>query len=105
MAELLYLGRDNTIDLVLKEDGTAVDLNSVTKITVTFGGTTFTSTDPANGIITWAQAGYDTGEIRLDLGDETITPEIYSACLTVYDISNPAGVVWGNVLIEVISAC
>jgi len=99
--EIVYLGHDNTIDLLLKADDTAQDLSGVTKITATFGDTLIESTDDANGAITWNQAGYDTGEIRLALGDQSITADRYMVPIVVYDATNTDGIVWGYIAIEV----
>ena len=94
--EIVYKGHDNTIDLVLKSDGVAQDLSSVTKITASFDSTLVESTDKAAGAITWDQAGYATGEIRLDLGDQDIAAGRYTAIpIIVYDADNPNGIVWG----------
>ena len=101
--EILFLGHDNTIDLVLKADGAAVDLAAVTAITATFNGTTVESTDKAAGAITWDQGGYDTGEIRMALGGETITPGTYDVAINVKDPSNTEGIAWGYVRIEVVA--
>lgn len=100
--EIIYLGHDNTIDLQLKTDGVAQDLIAVTKITATFDTVTISSVDKAAGAITWDQAGYDIGEIRMALGGETISAGGYDVPIVVYDPSNTAGVVWGsiNVLVE-----
>ncbi len=99
--EVVYLGHDNTIDLLLKADGTAQDLSGVTKITASFGDTLVESTDPAGGPITWNQDGYDTGEIRLALGGQSITPGIYSVPIVAYDAVNITGVFWGLVSIRI----
>jgi len=99
--EIVYLGHDNTIDLLLKQDGTAQDLSGVTKITATFGDTLIESTDAANGPITWAQSGYDTGEIRLALGAQSIDEGRYMVPIVVYDSGNPNGIVWDYVSVEV----
>jgi hypothetical protein len=95
--EIVWLGHDNTIDLLLKANGIAQDLSAVTKITATFGTVTITSTDKAAGVITWDQAGYDTGEIRMDLGGEAINARGYIIHIVVYDPSNTNGIVWGTV--------
>ena len=99
--EIVYLGHDNTIDLLLKADGTAQDLSGVTKITATFGDTLIESTNAANGPITWAQSGYETGEIRLALGDQEISPGGYNVPIVVYDAVNTDGIVWGTVTVIV----
>jgi len=101
MSEIVYLTHDNTIDLLLKADGVVQDLSGVTKITATFGATTITSTDKAAGAIKWDQAGYDTGEIRLDLGDETIPATAYQVYIVIYDSAHTDGVVWGWIYVQV----
>ena len=101
MSEIVYLGHNNTIDLLLKADGVAQDLSNVTKITATLSTKTITSTDKANGIITWDQAEYDTGEIRLDFGNEDIVVSTYQMYIIVYDAANTDGVVWGTVKTQV----
>ena len=99
--EYIYLGHDNTIDLILKADGTAQDLSGVTKITATFGSTLIESTDKASGLITWDQSGYDTGEIRLDLGQQSLTADTYTVPIVVYDATYTNGVVWEDIRIVV----
>jgi len=101
MAEIVYLTHNNTIDLLLKSAGVAQDLSAITKITATFGSTTITSTDHAAGSIKWNNAGYDTGEIRLDLGGESITAGDYYVPIVIYDAVNTLGVVWGYISVQV----
>ncbi|MBW1709928.1 MAG: hypothetical protein JRG97_13320 [Deltaproteobacteria bacterium] len=99
--EIIYLGRDNSIVLVLKSGGVGVDLSGVTKITVAFGATLIESANPVSGIITWAQEGYETGEIRLNLGDQSISQGIYNVPIVIFDVANPDGFVWGMALIRI----
>ena len=101
MSEIVYLTHNNTIDLLLKADGVAQDLASVTKITATFGSTTISSTNKTTGAIKWDNAGYDTGEIRLDLGGQSISAGDYYIPIVVYDPINTLGVVWGYIAIQV----
>jgi len=105
--EYLYLGRENTIDLILKADGVAVDLSAVTQIKAVFNTVVISSTNPAAGLIKWAQGGYDTGEIRLDCaGDtnlETQGAGIWDVPIITYDPSNTDGIQWGFVRIEVVT--
>jgi hypothetical protein len=49
----------------------------------------------------WNNDGYDTGEIRLDLGGEAIPAGGYDVPIVVYDPSNPDGVVWGTIHVAV----
>ncbi len=100
--EIVYLDHDNSIDLILKADGTARDLSNVTKITATFDDTTIESEDAAAGPIRWNQDGYATGEIRLFLGDQNISADRYSTVYIVtYDPDNTNGIVWGSIRVEV----
>jgi hypothetical protein len=99
--EIIYLGHDNTVDLRLEADGVATDLANVTKITISIGSDLIVSTDSAAGLITWAEAGYDTGEIRMELGGQDLTPGRYDAPLIVYDAANITGIMWGTVAFEV----
>jgi len=97
--DTIYLGHDNTVDLILKVDNAAFALTSVTSITATFGDVTITSTDKAAGTIRWSQVGYDTGEIRLAMGSlETITAskKPYDVPIVTYDAVNTTGIVWGK---------
>jgi len=95
--ETVYLGHNNLINLQLKADGVAFDLSDITKITATFGTTLISSEDKAAGLITWDQEGYATGEIRLNLGGQSITSDYYEVPIVVYDASHAEGIVWGIV--------
>jgi hypothetical protein len=102
--EAVYLGHDNSVDLVLKANGAAVDLSSVTKVTLSVGGATIESVGAGSGPIRWAQNGYQAGEVRLFLGDQSLSPSSADqpAWITVYDSTNPEGVVWGRIGLKVI---
>ena len=100
--EFVYLGHDNSVDLILKADGVAVDLSSVTDMTLTFGTTLIESDNGDSDPIRWIKAGYATGEIRLFLGDQTITAGNYQAPLIVYDPTNSNGIFWGRIPITVV---
>lgn len=92
--EYVYLGRSNSIDLLLKADGVAADLSSVTKITASFNGTLVSSTNSTAGTIRWSGVGFVTGEIRLLLGTESIPTGKYSVPIIVYDPANTTGIQW-----------
>jgi hypothetical protein len=101
--EFVYLGHDNSIDLILKSNGVAVALTSVTRMTLTLGAKLIDSDNGDADPIRWIKSGYATGEFRLFLGAETITPANYQGVLIVYDATNPNGVVWGRVPLTVIA--
>lgn len=104
MIEIVYDGRDNTIDLLLKNDGTAQDLSSVTKIVLKVGSVTITDEDDDAWPIKWAGLG-TTGKIQMKLGDQGLTVgNTYPATLITYDAINTNGIVWGSFDITVKSA-
>jgi len=78
-------------------------LTAVTKIMATFDEAAskreITSTDAAAGDITWAQSGYQTGEIRLHFG--RLTPRIedgrYEVPIHIYAATFPNGIEMGTV--------
>ena len=112
MGEIHYLGRSNIINLQLKAEvegvATAQDLGAagldVTQIDAIFEalGVTIESTLKATGPITWDQAGYETGEIRIDLSvaqeaDIVASDTPYTVIIVVYNADNLEGIVWGNI--------
>lgn len=101
--ETVYLGHDNSIDMILKADGVAQSLAAVTSMTLTFGTLKITSTNQVNDVIKWNQGGYATGEVRFFLGAQNIPPGLYTAPLVVYDASNDDGIVWTRIRISVIA--
>jgi len=99
--EIGYLGRENTIDLLLQSNGSAVDLSGTTSISLRLGASLITSTN-TTASISWNGVGYATGEVRLHLGNlSTLTAGIYDGNLSAADASTPNGVVWSNIGIEV----
>ena len=99
--ETIYLGKDNAIDKELREDGSAVNLSSVTRMTVDFDGTLIDSDVVGEGSgqpFDWTQGS---GKVVFSFGSLTIPAGNYEAELTVYDASNPNGLVWGTFLVTV----
>ena len=91
--EIVYDGHDNTIDLLLKADGVAQDLSSVTRMTLEVGSSIVDSA-VSGSAFDWAPGV--TGKLILVLGDEGLTAGSYRATLTVYDSTNTDGIVWGT---------
>uniref|UniRef100_A0A6M3J7B9 Uncharacterized protein n=1 Tax=viral metagenome TaxID=1070528 RepID=A0A6M3J7B9_9ZZZZ len=96
--EIVWLGHPgNTIDLRLKSNDSYVDLIGVQTITLNFSGITLTSTNSTAQVVTWAKAGYLTGEVRINLGSQsTLISGEYDCRMVVYDLGDTAGVVWGD---------
>ena len=92
ITEVVYLGYDNTIDLLLEADGVAVDLVNVNRAVLTFGAYTIDSDVTAN-IFTWTGLGV-TGKMRIKLGGQSIVSGTYKATLVLYDVINTNGIRW-----------
>lgn len=104
LTEVVYLGHDNVIELLLKADGVAVDLSGATKMTVTFGTVTISSTNQVMDLILWNKSEYAVGEVHLILGEGNIPANNYkNVYLVVYDPIYPDGIVWGSFSVKVIS--
>ena len=97
--EIIYLGRNNSIDFVLYADSTQQDLSAVTQIDMRISDEVLTSTDSTGGYIRWSGSGYATGEVRIFGGNATsvsLSTGRFSAALVVYDPTNTDGVVWDD---------
>ena len=91
--EIAYVGHNNTIDLLLKADSVAQSLSSVTRMTLEVDSVTIDSA------ISGSAFDWDTGvtgKLILALGGESLTAGEYRATLTVYDLTNTNGIVWGS---------
>ena len=95
LLEYVYNGKDNTIDVLLKEGGDAVDLSAVTRMVLKdLGGEWTIDYDTAPSAFDW-DTGV-TGKVIIALGDQSITAGKYWVRLIVYDAVNTNGIVWGN---------
>ena len=92
--EIIKLGADNTIDLLLTADGENTNLSSVTHMAVVFKGVTISSVGRGDWF-DWTSG--TTGQVSLKLGGVTnITTGSYKAELWVYDESRENGIYWGT---------
>jgi hypothetical protein len=88
ITELVYLGRDNINELVIAEDGAAVDFSGALRMVLKFEGSDVVADSiVSNEYINW-EAG---GRIKFKLGALPIVPSKYSATLIVYDIDHDDG--------------
>ena len=95
--EIVHLGHDNNIDLLLKADGAAHDITNTTRMTLSFGSTLIDSAIHS-GVFDWTPGD---GKLYLSLGAQTITAGTYYSELIVYDSVNTNGIVWGSFTILV----
>ena len=101
-SELIYLEHDNKIDQILTEDGSAVDLLAVNRMTIQFNDLIIDSNVAGEGVgepFDWTSGD---GLLILDLSEEGIPVGTYRAELIVHSADNPNGVVWGKLRIKVV---
>ena len=101
MNAIQYIGRDNITKLLLKSDGSPVNLSQVVKIDLIIGKTTISNTTGNSFPIKWIDTD-TTGEIQIQLEDESISLGTYMAQIIIYDSTlYPDGFVWGNFTLEI----
>lgn len=102
--ETIYIGRNNSIELILKANNTAQSLSSVTHMEFVISGTTYSSVTA--GYFDWqdrgTSSGSTTGWVSLTFGNAPgITPGTYTAELIVYDAGNTNGILWGEIPLRI----
>ena len=96
--ETIYLSHDNTIELLLKSNGTPQDLSSVNRVQLEFPSVTLDSnTHPE--YFNWNTG--TTGKLVISAGSASLSSGAYEAKLIVYDPSHTNGVVWGKLEIVI----
>ena len=103
--EIIYLGRDNTIDLVLKSyqgssGVTVYNLSGVTEVKVTFGSGVTVSSKTSPTLFSGVTS--TVGALTLKFGTANLTTGKYNSEVIVYDSTNPNGIVWGDNKIPII---
>jgi hypothetical protein len=94
--DVIYLGRDNTNELLLKVDGIGQPLDSVTQIELEFDdGKKITNTTGNAYPIKWLGLGQD-GKVELKLGGYTITEGDRTCRLVTIDPTDQEGIVWSG---------
>ena len=103
MGEIVYLGRDNTFELQLLEQGLPLsqsDMAVITRIDLIFNGATVSSQDNPEALDWTSRAAeavvvFDLGGLSLSTGTDL------STVLIVYDASHPNGLVWATFTLKV----
>jgi hypothetical protein len=94
--DTIFLGSDNTNELLLKVDGVPQDLSSVTKIDLEFDDGKKVSNSTSSAFpIKWTGTG-ETGKVILQLGDQAITEGERTASLLTFDPVAQDGIVWSG---------
>lgn len=94
--ELFYIGRDNTIDLLLMIDRVIqADLSNITRMILKLGAISIDS-DLIADALDWTSAHDDVGNDKLVISlAGIVTTELEGfVTLIVFDAANPNGIVW-----------
>lgn len=81
ITEMVFLGRDNENELVIQQDGEAVDFTGITRMVLSFKGSPVVVDSLTSPGISWT----NDGRVQLRLGELDIAPSKYTATLVAYD--------------------
>ena len=96
VSDVVYNDFDNTLDFILKSDGTAQDLSELTQVKLIDVKGTF-EVDSAVSLSAFDWSSLTTGKLIMKLGHESIPEGVYTCWLVVYDLDYVEGLVWGTV--------
>ena len=97
--EIIYLGRDNSIDVVLYQDGSPKNLTGVTDVKVYISGTTISS---AASPTLFSGTTSTTGVISMKFGNAAgLSAAFYDAKMIVYHADYTNGILWGMIPVVV----
>lgn len=101
--EVVYLGRDNTVDLQLLAQRVPIDLSAVTRFELRDSLCNWNIDSVTSPAVFDVSRG--DGILVLNLGSELIPAGDQSAWLILYDALHTDGTVWGKVYFSVINIC
>jgi len=99
ITETVYRNRDNIISLELRANGEAQDITGTTRMTLAIGDKTIDS-NLASGVFDWTTNGAG-GQLDLTLGHQGLEKGTYTATLTIFDLTYPNGLCWGDFVVKV----
>lgn len=100
----VYKNTDTPADVELRSDGVAQDISASTRMTLKLADNVVIDSRQETSSMDWTSYGAD-GHLVLKLGtlDKIVAlrPAKYVTRLTVYDLTYPRGLVWGDLVIKV----
>ena len=106
--EVFYTGHDNTIDVQLRADGVAIEMDDVTKVQLVMSDTLTISSDTDTGVFDWDEHKVATEaadrKMIIALNEKSGDPVSagkYTAYLVIYDPTNTDGIRWDDIRILV----
>lgn len=98
LEETVYNGRDNTIDLVLKQDGTALNHTTLTRLALELrGGSLLADSDASPAAFDFTNAD----KVVLKLGGLGLPTGRHTVTLVAYDATNTSGIEWAELTVVV----
>lgn len=101
----VYLDRDNDVILLLKQDGSIVNENAITKAEVWIPGA---ATQDGNPLVVDSENDPDVVEminnatqVKVRAGHLDLIPGSYQTFLTIFDENHPLGIAWGKPRLKV----
>jgi hypothetical protein len=92
--EIVYIGRDNTIDIELRENGVNLpDYSPITRVVVTFNANNKIDSDLTPQYLDWSS-----NKLIIKAGLAGIAADRYKIRIETFDPNNPNGVVWTDSL-------
>lgn len=92
LTEIAYVGRDNTIELELTEDGVAVPVSSLTRVILDLGAHKIDSDQEPAIVFDWSGSNL---VMKLGLANDIATYiGTYPARLIIYTTVQTSGIVW-----------
>jgi len=108
ITEVFYAGRDNTIDVQLRADGVAIEMDDVTKVRLVMSATLTISSDTDTDVFDWDnhKQAIQASDRRMiidlnEKSDDPVTEGTYNSYLIIYDATNPNGIRWDDIKIVV----
>ena len=94
--EVIWIGKDNTIDLLLKAGGVTQNRTSVTDVKIVFSGMTISSS--VSPLLFSGVTDSSGATLTLKLGKVGgLVAGTFDAKLILYDSTNDSGIVWGEI--------
>ena len=96
LEEYVYSKHDNIIALTLSIDGIPIDHIGIAQVELYVGAELISSIDHPTYFDT-----SNSDKLIIKLSDAGIIPGRYKTRLIIYDLNNPDGLVWGDIMLVV----
>ena len=97
--EEVYIGRANSIDIELTDNGLPITHSDITRVTVTLDDEVKTVIDSQVDVSVFDWSSNPYLSMRFGLKDPALPTGTHTGVMVVYDAQNPAGIRWEEVLL------